>query len=84
MGLNKAFCHSDSENVSHLHVSCSKLLKKSKTLIFANAPRRTPKYKDPYDLTACTYALNAALMIYLLALMKIELALNVELPAVKS
>ena len=43
LGLNEAFCHSDSENLSHSVVSCSKLLKKAKTVTFANAPIRTPK-----------------------------------------
>ena len=45
--LNEAFLRSDSENLSHSFVSCSKLQKKAKTLAFANAPIRTPKYKCP-------------------------------------
>ena len=39
LGLNEAFCHSDSENLSHSIVSCSKLLKKAKTVTFAKDPK---------------------------------------------
>ena len=59
LSLNEAFFCSDPENVSHSFVSFSKLLKKAKTLAFANAPIRTPKYKDPYDLTAGAYDFTA-------------------------
>ena len=59
LGLNEAFFHSDPENLSHSFVSCSKLLKKAKTLAFANAPIRTPKYKYPYEISAGAYEINA-------------------------
>ena len=39
LGLNEAFFHSDSENLSHSVVSCSKLLKKAKTVTFAKDPK---------------------------------------------
>ena len=57
--LNEAFLRSDSENLSHSFVSCSKLLKKAKTLAFANAPIRTPKYKCPYEIGAGAYDIAA-------------------------
>ena len=57
--LNEAFLRSDSENLSHSFVSCSKLLKKAKTLAFANAPIRTPKYKYPYEISAGAYDITA-------------------------
>ena len=59
LGLKEAFCRSDSENLSHSFVSCSKLLKKAKTLAFANAPIRTPKYKCPYEIGAGAYDIAA-------------------------